>query len=166
MHPKRFYQDYLADNGLSPLSKELIRLIERDRPGSVLEFGTGTGKHLSALSHCKKFGIDVSLINVIHSNVKNGQNYVALGDEDWLTRLYNIDTVFTCSVLDHIEKIDYITQEFKRIACKSIYLAETNDTPAPLYFPHDYRMYGFRETGFEWRSNGDGALYQIWEFKV
>jgi SAM-dependent methyltransferase len=167
MHPKRFYEDYLADNGISPLSEELLRLIKQDKPNSVLEFGCGTGKHLKALpSIHKKFGIDLSLINIIHGNVKNGLHYLFLGDEDILTKLQDIDVVFTCSVLDHIEKIDSIIQHMKRIANKTIYLAETLDTPHGLYYAHDYDKFGFKETGFKWVSpkpEGDGATYQIWK---
>lgn len=161
MHPKRFYQDYLADNGLSPLSQELIQLIRVGDPRSVLEFGAGTGKHLKEFPRAKTFGIDLSLHNLIHANVKNGQNYFAIGDEDWLPKLQGFDVAFTCSVLDHIEDVDGIIKELKRIA-KRVYLAETNDTPGQFYYPHDYESYGFRRTKFEWKSTGDGATYHIW----
>jgi ubiquinone/menaquinone biosynthesis C-methylase UbiE len=164
MKAKRFYEDYLADNELSPLSEELIKLIKKEKPVAILEFGAGTGKHLAQFpNNVKTLGVDVSLINIIHANVKNKQNYFALGDEDFLTRLYNFDVVFTCSVLDHIEDVNYIIHEFKRIA-KVVFLAETNDTPAPLYFPHKYESYGFKKLDFEWKSTGDGATYNIWKY--
>ncbi len=166
LQAKRFYQDYLADNSISPLSEELLLLINQERPGSVIEFGCGTGKHLKALHKVpKKFGIDLSLHNMIHANVKNDLQYIALGDEDLLTRIFNFDVVFTCSVLDHIEKIDDIIKEMKRIANKAVFLAETNDTPSEFYYPHDYDSYGFKKTGFTWNSEqGDGATYHIWKF--
>jgi SAM-dependent methyltransferase len=167
MHVKRFYQDYLADNSISPLSEELLLLIKQERPNSVLEFGCGTAKHLKALPNVpKKLGIDLSLHNLIHANVKNDQNYLALGDEDLLTRLFNFDIVFTCSVLDHIEKIDDIIAEMKRIVNKAIFIAETLDTPGPYYYPHEYEKHGFQKTGFKWVSEkGDGAVYHIWTWR-
>ena len=167
MQAKRFYQDYLADNGISALSEELLLLIKQDRPESVLEFGCGTAKHLKALPNVKfKLGIDVSLNNLIHGHVRNDQNYLVLGDEDILPRLQLFDTVFTCSVLDHIEHVGSIIVEMKRIAQKSIYLCETNDTPGELYYPHNYEEYGFEKTGFSWKSeNGDGATYHIWKWR-
>jgi SAM-dependent methyltransferase len=166
MHPKKFYRDHLADDSISPLSEELLLLIKQQRPNSVLEFGCGTGKHLKALPNVnKKFGIDVSLMNIIHGNVKNGLDYLFLGDEDILPKLQDIDVVFTCSVLDHIENIDAIIVEMKRIAQRAIYLAETLDTPTQFYYPHDYESYGFQKTGFKWVSeHGDGAVYQIWKW--
>lgn len=167
MQAKRFYQDYLADNTISHLSEELLLLIKQDRPESVLEFGCGTAKHLKALPNVQfKLGIDVSLNNMIHAHVKNELNYLVLGDEDILTRLQDFDVVFTCSVLDHIENIGDIIQHMQRIANKAIYLAETNDTPGPLYFPHEYERYGFKKTSFSWKSEkGDGATYHIWVWR-
>jgi hypothetical protein len=67
------------------------------------------------------------------------------------------------SVLDHIENIDEIIMEFKRIANK-IYLAETNDQPGGFYYPHAYEAYGFDKIDFEWTSDADGAKYQIWKW--
>lgn len=166
MHYKRFYQDYLADNGISPLSEELLLLIKQYRPDSVLEFGCGTGKHLKALPNVRfKLGVDISIHNLLHGHIKNEQNYLILGDEDILPRLQQFDIVFTCSVLDHIPEVDQIIEEMKRIAQKAVFLCETLDTPAEFYYPHEYEKFGFEKTGFSWKSeNGDGATYYIWKY--
>lgn len=164
MSPKEYYQNYLADDNLSELSEQLIHLIAREKPVHVLDFGCGTGKHLLPLykSGISAIGMDISILNVIHAYAK-GLPCIVKGDEKYLRNFVNVDVVFTCSVLDHIEDIDGIIQEFKRIANKAVYLAETRDIVGPHYFDHDYTAMGFRRLPFEWRSTeGDGATYYIW----
>lgn len=171
---KEYYKTYLADDGISPLSREIVNYILKDNPNSVLEFGCGTGKnlrlireqeHTYAQSEIKLFGIDVSLINVIHANVKNDLPYICLGDQDLLPKLRNIDVVFTVSVLDHIEYVDDIIKEFKRIAYR-VFLAEPLlDKPETFYYAHDYGKHGFVKLPYQWESDGDGNTYYIWEWR-
>ena len=170
---KEKYKTYLADDEISPLSKRIVKHILLSSPTRVLEFGCGTGKNLKhirenehkyALSNIRLVGIDVSLLNIIYANVKNDLPYVFLGDQDILPMMQNIDVVFTVSVLDHIEFIDDIIKEFKRIA-KRVYLAEPLlDKPSDLYWAHDYKKFGFTKMDFEWKSNGDGNTYYLWEW--
>lgn len=166
MTPEKFYSTYQADDNLSPLSHKLISLVDNCSPMHVLDFGCGTGKHLNALpKHVVTCGLDISLINLIHANVRNNCNFLALGDQQHLGHLRHFDVVMTCSVLDHIEHIDKIITEFKRIAQKAIFLAETNDVPGEYYYPHDYESYGFVKHNFQYTGE-DGANYFIWEHKI
>lgn len=175
--PKEFYKNYLADNYISDLNRELCYLIKKENPVHVLEFGCGTGKNLHLIKCIvidsfnnepipELCGMDLSFLNFTHCYTKNIP-FLTLGDETHLRHLCNFDVVFTCSVLDHIENIDGIIDEFKRIANKCIFLAETNDSIGKYYFPHDYESYGFEKLDYEWQSQlpeGDGARYNIWKW--
>lgn len=162
MTAKTFYRSYIADDKISPIALQMIYEIQS---GCVhaFEFGMGTGKHLKLLQEKKvsTFGIDISIVNCIlaHAKVMG----TAYGDENYLRHLCNFDCVFCVSVLDHIEHIDGIIQEFQRIANKVIYLIETNDVPAEFYYPHDYESYGF-ERLHKWKSDGDGATYYLYRW--
>lgn len=186
---KDFYKTYHADDNLSALSYKLFELIEAEKPVHAFEMGAGTGKNLRHLRDKKiyAFGIDVSQLNVIHAALMHSS--VMLGDENYLRNICNADVVFTVSVLDHIQKIDGIIDELKRIANKCVFLAETNDTWAgPYYYHHDYEKYGFEKVNvkvtdfqiegerliqvedvsfpFKWTSEeGDGADYYIWVWR-
>jgi ubiquinone/menaquinone biosynthesis C-methylase UbiE len=173
MNPKEYYSKYLADDNASDLSKFLVDQILMTQPTSALEFGCGTGKNLKlirenenkyALSNTKLFGIDISLMNVIHCHIKSDLPFVAHGDEDWLPKIRNIDVCFTCSVLDHIEKVDDIIKEMQRIS-KYVFLAETNDVPDEYYYPHKYESYGFKKLDFKWVGN-DGSTYYVWRWGI
>lgn len=187
MTAAQHYKSYVADDTFSPLSAMLISEILRDNPMHVLDFGSGSGKHSNALN--KKgivtLAIDLSMMNVIRAHAKYDLPFIACADESYLGHLCKIDVVTTCSVLDHIENIDNILKQFKRIANKSIIIAETNDIPGEYYYPHDYESYGFKKVSerieitckdnngsktyvpgdvFSWQSTGDGATYHIWKW--
>jgi ubiquinone/menaquinone biosynthesis C-methylase UbiE len=168
MTPKDFYRQYQADDNLSLLSIELLKQVYKFDPVHVLDFGCGTGKHMAALQKCNvvTHGIDISRVNVIMGMLKHDLPSISLGDEGYLRHYCNFDVVMTCSVLDHIEDIDGIIAEFKRIANKGVVIAETNDTPNDFYYPHDYEKYGFvKVDNFEWKSaEGDGAVYNVWVY--
>lgn len=166
MTPKEFYKTYQADDNMSELSHEVCKAIRREEPIHALEFGMGSGKHLRYLKTWKiaTVGIDISILNCIRAQSELGGG-IMLGDENYLRHLVNFDVVFTVSVLDHIENVAGIVGEFKRIANKSVFLAETNDELGEFYFPHDYEAMGFKKLPFEWLStDGDGGRYHIWKF--
>jgi SAM-dependent methyltransferase len=166
MHPKEFYRNYLADDESSDLTNELIFLIRDEDPVHVLEFGCGTGKNLVQLEGwgiCP-IGIDISFINVATAKLKHGISCIVCADESYLRNFVNIDVVFTVSVLDHIEDVDGIIQEFKRIANKAVFLAETNDVVAGYYYQHNYESYGFKKLEFQYTGE-DGASYYIWKWE-
>lgn len=170
MTPKEFYSDYIADSNLAPLNHELINLICEQNPISVFEFGMGTGKNLDYMNRvgiCTA-GLDISFNNVMKSWGKFELPFIMKGDETNLRHLCNFDVVFTCSVLDHILNIDEIIQELKRIANKTIFLAETQyQDHDNHYFSHYYERFGFIDTGFNWLSEkpeGDGNVYKIWKW--
>lgn len=170
MNPKEFYRTYLADNTTGPLNDHLATLILSEDPNHVFEFGCGTGKNLRMVNAPRigLSGMDVSLINITYATVYSPGIMFAIGDESYLRNLCNFDVVFTCSVLDHIERVDGIISEFKRICNKVVYLAETVESPGPHYFPHDYESFGFKKVGFTWVSekpHGDGATYYIWQWR-
>lgn len=167
--PKAFYKKYVADGNVYPLNLELANTIMSFSPSSVFEFGCGVGKNLELLR--KKglqlgFGIDISAEAVKKAKEK-GVNAVQ-GDENYLPKVQPCDVAFTCSVLDHVENIDKIMEQLKRIGLKAVVLMETNDTPAKFYYPHNYESYGFIKTGYAYQSKlpeGDGALYHLYVLK-
>lgn len=172
---KEYYRSYQAGDDLSELNKMLVDEILKEQPNHVFEFGCGVGKNLRlirkmqgayARSNVHVSGLDISLVNVIHSIVKNGTEHIALGDENYLRHYCNYDVVITCSVLDHIPEIDGIIQELKRIANKSVIIAECiDDDPTNYYYPHDYFSYGFeliKESKFY--SEADGHQYYIFKW--
>lgn len=163
--PKEFYKTYQADNTFSYLSEKVCKLVIAENPVHAFEFGMGSGKHLRRLrtKEICTFGMDISILNCIRA--QSEMDGIALGDEGSLRHLVNFDCVFTVSVLDHIENIDGIIGEFKRICNKAIYLAETNDIGGPHYFPHDYESYGFELLNFGWHSEADGCDYHIWGWR-
>lgn len=164
--PKEYYQTYRADDNLSDLSYELLTKVSAMQPVHVLEFGCGTGKHLDQMNlpGICTIGIDISPMNVYKAIHKYDLPCIICGDETYLRHLVNVDVVFTCSVLDHIQDVTLIVEEFKRICNKAVFLAETNDTPGEYYYPHDYEAMGFEKLPFEWDSTGDGAKYFIWKW--
>lgn len=166
MTSKDFYKTYQADDHMSELSLELCRAIRREEPNHALEFGMGSGKHMRYLRSWRiaTVGIDISILNCIRAQSELGGG-IMLGDENYLRHFVNFDVVFTVSVLDHIEDVSGIIEEFKRIANRAVYLAETNDELGEFYFPHDYEAMGFVKLPFEWQSTeGDGGTYYIWKF--
>jgi 2-polyprenyl-3-methyl-5-hydroxy-6-metoxy-1,4-benzoquinol methylase len=163
MTPENFYKNYSADDNMSDLSFKLYELITELKPMHIFEFGMGSGKNLVAFDMQKivTCGLDISPMNVIRANVKNELPFVIIGNQYHLGHLANFDVAFTCSVLDHIEDIDQIIIDLKRIA-KTVFLAETNDVPSKFYFPHNYESYGFTKIDFEWTGQ-DNAKYFIWK---
>lgn len=169
MTPKEFYRTYQADDSLSEMSEKLCTLINQEGAVHAFEFGMGTGKHLRRLKQkgVEAFGMDISVMNCIQAQMSLLEG-VALGDEKYLRHLVNFDVVFTVSVLDHIEYVDEIVAELKRICNISVFLAETNDIPGKYYYPHDYLALGFHrvpEDGVPFNYTGkDGATYNIWKW--
>lgn len=167
MDAKSFYRSYMADDKLSPLWAKLFNLFLFASPNHVLEFGCGTGKHLDELNRMDicTIGIDISFLNCIKAISKYSLPCIICGDESHLRHFCNADIVFTVSVLDHIPEVEGIVEEFKRIANKQIFLAETMDEPGEFYFSHDYAKMGFEELDYSWTSPDDGATYKIWKYQ-
>jgi ubiquinone/menaquinone biosynthesis C-methylase UbiE len=168
MTAKDYYKSYIADDGISQLSERLIDTIVSHNPIVVLDYGSGSGKHCNILRNKGIYTIstDVSMMNVVRAYSKYDLPNVICSYESILKFFVGIDLVFTCSVLDHIENISMIIDEFKRIG-KVVILAETKDVPGDLYFSHDYENYGFTKLDFEYVSEkpeGDGATYHIWKW--
>lgn len=165
MNPKEFYKTYLADDTLSELSKRLfVEIMSSCKPQHILEFGCGTGKNLAAFHSAgiNTIGLDISYINVSTAKLKHNIPCVICADETYLRNFANVDVVFTMSVLDHIEHVDDIISEFKRIANELVFLAETNDIVSQFYYKHDYESMGFKKIpNFEYTGQ-DGAKYYIW----
>ena len=168
--PKAFYKKYLADGKAYPLNHELVRTIMSFEPSNVFEFGCGVGKNLLLLREKgveSVVGIDISE-GAVKKARENGLK-ATKADETYLSSLSSFDVAFTCSVLDHIENVNKIVGELKRISRKGVVLMETNDTPAKYYYPHDYESYGFVKTGYTYQStqpDGDGALYEQYVFRT
>lgn len=160
MHPKSFYYSYHASNELFEIDKMLIGEIVNAAPISVFDFGCGTGKILrkliKKLPHVSTMGMDMSFLNIIHARAQNNLPCVMVGDEYHLCYLQSFEVVTTCSVLCHIEDISMILDELKRIAIKSIIIAETTDVIGEFYYPHDYLSHGFFGNGTALEINNRG----------
>lgn len=162
---KDYYSKYLADGEIYDDNEKLTDEILSYHPKTVLEFGAGVGKNLLLLKQKNRslriLGIDISKLNVKTALV----NCIKLGDESLLKSYKNLDVVFTCSVLDHIEHIDDIIKTFKEIA-KVIILMETNSYDVNFYYKHDYESYGFKKVDYQYKSiHGDGAIYEMWKYE-
>jgi len=164
MTPATYYKSYQADDKISALSERLITEIMEFNPVHVLDMAAGTGKHLKMLHELGvvTFGIDISPVNVAIAIFKHGLPSFALGDHSYLRFCTNYDVVTTCSFLDHVEFIDDIINEFKRICNKAVVLAEPqHHEPELFYWSHDYESFGFKKTNFSWVGE-DGVTYFIW----
>lgn len=166
MNPKEYYRKYEAADRISDLGLEIMKYIKKEKPVHVFEFGFGSGIHLYHLlfSNIEPNGIDISPLNVARAIYGWGLKHVSVGDETYLRHHSNYDIVFTISVLDHIEDIDGIIDEFKRMANKSIFIAETNSFDSNYYYKHDYESYGFEKLNYKWIGE-DEATYHIWKWE-
>lgn len=164
---KSYYRSYIANDLILPLNERLIQDVLLYNPKSALEFGCGVGKNLELLKDRvpNHLGIDVSA-EAIEIATKKGLNVVC-GDESKLKTIGNYDVIFTCSVLDHIEYIDDIVNELKRMANTALVIAETNTKVGRFYYPHNYESLGFVKTDYEYNSTQarKEAVYHIWHYK-
>jgi SAM-dependent methyltransferase len=168
-NPKEFYRNYQADNVLDKVDYKLIEVLSSFSPGSAFEFGCGSGKNLKLLkekSHkdLDTCGLDISVVNVMQAHF-NGVDSVIRGDERHFPGR-KFDVVFTCSVLDHIEDIHNVIGNLQNMANKAIVLAETNSFDTDFYYKHDYESYGFVKIDFEFVSESDKGIYNIWVYKT
>ncbi len=163
MTTKEYYKTYQADDKLSDLSRELLSEVMKYDPIHVLDFGCGTGKHLSPLNGAGvcTIGIDVSPMNCMKAIHKYDLPCIICGDETYLRNLANVDVVFTCSVLDHIENVEPVINQLKRISNKAVILAETSDFHVNHYFRHDFKKWDFRKGSFSYVGE-DQATYYVW----
>ncbi len=165
MNSKDFYRNYQADNIIDELDMRLALEVISYNPESIFEFGMGSGKNLSLIKarsgrDIETWGLDISIVNVFQAHL-NGVDCCIAGDERHIPSR-KFDVVFTCSVLDHIEEIENIIGHFQEIATKAIILAETNSFEGDFYFKHDYESYGFEKLDYEYLSDSDGGIYNIW----
>jgi 2-polyprenyl-3-methyl-5-hydroxy-6-metoxy-1,4-benzoquinol methylase len=164
---KSYYRSYIANDLILPLNERLIQDVLLYTPESVLEFGCGVGKNLELLKDrvSNHLGIDISA-EAIEIATKKGLNVVC-GDENKLKTMENYDVIFTCSVLDHIEYIDDIVNELKRMTNTALVIAETNTKVGRFYYPHNYESLGFVKTDYEYNSTQarKEAVYFIWHYK-
>ena len=119
---------------------------------SVFEFGCNAGRHLKFLND---LGLEVSGCDLSKRAINAAQYLnnlpVVIGDEAHLKTLAknSVDVCLTVSVLNHIEDIDSIVKQLKRIASKSVIVCESNtktneNTKSPWYI-HKYEDYGFKK---------------------
>jgi 2-polyprenyl-3-methyl-5-hydroxy-6-metoxy-1,4-benzoquinol methylase len=160
------YRYYRADDNLSALSYKLLRAVMEFQPASVLDFGCGSGKHCDWLRNNEvvTHGVDISPVNVSVAMYKHDLPFISLGNQDHLRFMTNYDCVITCSVLDHIESVELIIEDFKRIANKAIILAEPlHHDPDNFYYAHDYESMGFHkvETGYVGEDGNEYFLF-VW----
>lgn len=159
---KGYYRSHsLQDEVIRDINKRVISEIEyRFNPKSVFEFGCNNGKNLSLLpKSVTHLGIDINP-TVIEKYRKTGLNLLC-GDESFLRNMGgdSFDVVFTCSVLNHIEDVDDIVKELKRIAKKGLICVECSHARHWRWFTHDYRKLGFTHIGIEKAPN---LVYDVW----
>ena len=177
---KDYYKNtHEAGNEIVFLHEKLVEIIESIKPHySVFEFGCGTGKNLDRIrAFCSNVfevrGLDISPKNLAkgHDLYNGGFGKEIIfqeGDESRLKKYKDgyFTITFTCSVLDHIEDIDEIIKQFKRITTTSIILVETNTIVNQYYFAHNYESYGFKKINFAYKSKEDKAIYEIWRLDL
>lgn len=169
MHPKTFYSTYLANDNIYEIDQMLVTEVLKHNPDEVFDFGCGTGKNLRLIRERSRkpvnlCGLDLSLLNTIYARSRNDIPFVITGDEYFLCRLRAFHTSITCSVLCHIQNIDNIVEELKRLSYKNVIIAETNDVAGEYYYPHNYESYGFVDTGRDWYSEINKATYKIYKY--
>lgn len=159
---KKFYSVYnLQDEKIHDINKRVItEIIWRFNPKSVFEFGCNNGKNLSLLpKSVTHLGIDVNWL-VIEKHKKTGLDLLH-GDESFLRNMGDdsFDVSFTCSVLNHIEYIDDIVRDLKRISRKGVVCMESDSTRNWRWFPHDYKKLGFTHMGTQTTPH---LVYDVW----
>ena len=158
---KQYYSLHnIQDEVIRDVNKRVVKEIIKFEPKSVFEFGCNNGKNLTLLpKSVTHLGIDINKA-VIHKYRKTGLNLLC-GDESLLTNMgdNSYDVTFTCSVLNHIEKIDDIVKELKRIAKKGLVCVECNHEKHWRWFRHNYEKLGFTDAGTEQSLN---RIYDVW----
>ena len=154
----------------SPMRQALLRRLVAQNPNetSVFEFGCGQGENLAILKALGyvTYGMDINSDEVVRANSK-GMAGVIQGDESSL-EIYrkNMFTVsFTIGVMDHIpdESFMQTVSHLERITRDCIYMLETNDKPAPHYYPHNYKDVGYDVVSEFDPITGDRSHYILWE---
>jgi len=165
---KKFYQNYNNGHIIYQGNKEVIKVINRQKPKRVFEFGCGTGKNLNIVTADYRCGIDLSVPAIEEGKKFYPDIHLILEDETFLPTIRDnyFDVAFTVSVLDHIlsPTADIIVEELKRIS-ENVYVVESNDLWQPLCFPHDYESMGFRKLDYTWTSPTTKAVYNMYHLK-
>jgi len=122
---------------------------------TAYEFGCGTGHNMVHLEEMgiKTFGSDLSEVAVPLAYRKGLD--VVCENESILDHLKNFDLVYTLSVLNHIEDIEWIMKEISRIADIQRIFIESPvipDNAHEFWYVHDYESYGLKKIDYEWES--------------
>lgn len=161
---KKFYKNYNNGHIIYQGNKDVIKIINRQKPKKVFEFGCGTGKNLNIVSADYRFGIDISVPAINEGKKFYPDIKLLLADETLLPKINDdfFDVSFTVSVLDHINSptCEIIIEQLKRLS-KKVYLVESNDKWQPLCFAHDYESMGFEKLDYTWISPSTKAVYNM-----
>jgi SAM-dependent methyltransferase len=153
----------------------LARVVTTLEPGSVLEFGSNTGRNLQLIrnkvsSKTKLKGIDINQDSIDWGREEWGLDLECV-DESYLStcEANSYDLVFTVSVLDHIPDIENVVRDIYKVTSGHFILLEPhldseinylkcfkdeNRIPAeikaqaPYSYLHDYKSI-FQRVGFE-----------------
>jgi len=162
---KKFYETYNNGHIIYQGNKEVIKIINREKPRNVFEFGCGTGKNLNIVEAEYRCGIDISIPAIQEGKKFYPGIHLILEDETFLPAIGDkfFDVSFTVSVLDHILSpvCENIVQQLKRISRK-VYVVESNDIWQSLCFPHSYESMGFEKLEYEWVSPNTKAVYNMY----
>ena len=156
---KKFYRvTSLQDHWVRPLNIRARDECMKYNPDSVFEFGCNNGKNLK-LMDTRTFGIDINEESLVEANEMG--ICATFGDEHTIQRMESnsFDVVLTCSVLNHIQEIDEIVIELKRIARKAVISIECNHENTWRWFPHDYQKLGYTKTG---EQKSLHRMYDVW----
>lgn len=171
---KLYYRDeYHFQKSVNPNNIYIYGYISSLQPKNLFEFGCNVGRHLNEF---RKQGIDVSGIDVSARAIELGKELYGLenirvGDESSLKDEKTIyDVVYVNSVLCHIDNIDDIIVDLKKISKTIIifeapYKAASQKTNmSEFWYPRDYSIYGFKKLWSFYAESCD-ATYYLYKFK-
>jgi len=160
---RQHYKDnYHVQAEISKLNLLTYGFISSYEPESVFEFGCNMGRHLNQLRDlfkCHVFGIDINENSIRSGNKLFGfENLIK--DETYLKEIptNSYDIVFTNSVLCHIEEIDDIVKELRRIARTAVVVCETRLKKGEHWYNHGYN--GFTSVISQYAKTV-GCIYEV-----
>lgn len=140
---KEHYTDqYHPQIKMSPINKRTYEFIDSLDIKTVFEFGCNIGRHLLKFRKMgiKPFGIDINATSIFYARFLHKLENVDVADELSLKDIpdNSFDLVFTNSVLCHIEHIDDILKDLKRISKKHLIMVEAIKKQGIHWWEHKY----------------------------
>lgn len=139
---EHYTEQYHPQIKMSPINKKTYEFIKSLEIKTAFEFGCNTGRHLLKFRKMgiKSFGIDINSTSIFYARFLNKLENVEVADELSFKNIpdNSFDMVFTNSVLCHIEYIDDILKNLKRISKKHLIMVEAIKRQGTHWWPHNY----------------------------